>query len=343
MHIRHATPASPRAALGFTLVELMISLVLGLIVTSAALAMFLANKQVYTTSEHLGRVQENVRTAYEVMSREMRESTGTACEANLKVANVLRSSSNWWLNFDNRIKGFDGATAFPGDSFGTTSPARIAGTDAVELKSGLSDSVTVVSHNTGTATFKVGTVNHGFRTGDLALVCDFKQAALLQITAASNGTTDTLQHVANGSFVPGNCTTGLLYASPTLCSSPGNVYPYPALSQIAHVHMSRWYIGVNPRGGRSLYQATVVNTNGAPSVQIQEIADGVQDMELSFLLAGANDYVPAGSVTAFQWAQPDAVVAVRIVLDVEVDEDTPSGEHITRRLEHTVTLRNRLT
>ena len=338
MPIANRSLRAPRAVLGFTLVELMISLVLGMIVTAAALAMFLANKQVYTTSEHLGRVQENVRTAYEVMSREMRESAGNACEANLTTVNVLRSSSNWWTNFDNRIRGFDGATAFPGDSFGTTTPARIAGTDAVELKSGLSDSVGVVSHATGV--FTVNTVNHGFRTGDIALVCDFKQATVFQVTAASNGTTNTLAAAYAGTFVPGNCSTGMGF--PTVCTSAGTVYLYPALSQVSHVRMSRWYIGNNPRGGRSLYQSTIVNVNGAPSPQFQEIADGVQDMELSYLLAGGNDYVPAASVSAAQWANGN-VIAVRIVLVVEVDQDGTTHENFTRRLEHTVTLRNRLT
>ena len=338
MPISNRQLRAPRAVLGFTLVELMISLVLGMIVTAAALAMFLANKQVYTTSEHLGRIQENVRTSYEVMSREMRESAGNVCEAGLDTVNVLRTSSNWWTNFDNRIRGFDGATPFPGDSFGTTAPARIAGTDAVELKAGLADSVGVVSHTTGQ--FTVNTVNHGFRTGDIALVCDFKQAAVFQVTAASNGTTNVLQAAYAGTFIPGNCTTGMGF--PLACGVTGNVYTYPALSQIAHVRMSRWYIGANARGGRSLYQSTIVNVNGAPSPQFQEIADGVQDMELSYLVAGANDYVPAASVTAAQWAQA-LVIAVRIVLTVEVDQDGTTHEPITRRLEHTVTLRNRLT
>jgi type IV pilus assembly protein PilW len=341
MPIANRSFRAPRAVLGFTLVELMISLVLGLIVTSAALAMFLANKQVYATSEHLGRVQENVRTAYEVMTREMREASGTACEANLRTVNILRTSANWWTNFDNRLRGFDGASAFPGDSFGTVSPARIAGTDAIELKAGLSDSVSVVSHSAATTTFTVNTVNHGFRTGDLALVCDFEQASVFQVTDASNGTTDTLKHAYAGAFTPGNCSAGLGFAMPALCTSGGNVHPYPALSQIAHIHMSRWYIGANPRGGRSLYQSTIVNVNGTPTPQIAEIADGVQDMELSYLLAGANDYVPASSVSAAQWADT-SVVAVRVVLIVEVDQDSATQENITRRLEHTVTLRNRL-
>ena len=53
---------------GFTLVELMVALVLGMIVSAAAIAVFMSNRQVYTTTENLGRAQETVRTAYELMS-----------------------------------------------------------------------------------------------------------------------------------------------------------------------------------------------------------------------------------------------------------------------------------
>jgi prepilin-type N-terminal cleavage/methylation domain-containing protein len=62
IHSRKAFRGRRRSA-GFTLVELMVALVLGLIVTGAALAMFLTNQRVYNTTESLGRVQENVRTA----------------------------------------------------------------------------------------------------------------------------------------------------------------------------------------------------------------------------------------------------------------------------------------
>ena len=65
--------AGMRRMRGFTLIELMVALVIGLIVTGAALALFLTNRQTYLASENISRVQEHARTAFELMSRNLRD------------------------------------------------------------------------------------------------------------------------------------------------------------------------------------------------------------------------------------------------------------------------------
>ena len=341
MPIRNRHIRAPRAVLGFTLVELMISLVLGMIVTAAALAMFLSNRQVYETTENLGRVQETVRTAYELMARDMREATGNACEAHLRTANVLRNpANNWWWNFDTSIQGYDGATATPGLAFGTATGDRVNGTDAMELKSAVNDGVTIVSHNAPSAQFKVNTINHGLSPGDIVMVCDFDHAALLQVTNANPGINDTIVHNNGGALVPGNCSKGLGF--PTDCSSAlGAQYAFGPNSIIARARMHRWYIGTNSRGRRSLFEATVVNTGGVLAVQRQEIAEGVQDMSLQYLVAGATGYVDADAVTAAQWTGT-GVIAVRVLLTLQGEQNQMGGDPVQRTLEHTVTLRNRV-
>ena len=325
---------------GFTLVELMVSLVLGLIVTAAALAMFLSNRQVYETTENLGRVQETVRTAYELMARDMREATGNACEAHLRTANVLRNpASNWWWNFDTTLQGYDGATAMPGLAFGTATGDRINGTDAMELKSAVNDGVTIVSHNAPSAQFKVNTVNHGLATGDIAMVCDFDHAVLLQVTNANPGINDTIVHNNGGANVPGNCSKGLGF--PTDCSSAlGAQYAFGPNSVNARPRLHRWYIGTNSRGRPSLFEATVANNGGVLAVQRQEIAEGVQDMSLQYLVAGATAYADAGAITPAQWAGT-GVIAVRVLLTLQGEQANAGGDAVQRTLVHTVTLRDR--
>lgn len=341
--IRRSGRAPSRlAARGFTLVEMMVALVLGLIVTAAALAMFLSNRQVYQTTEHLGRVQETVRTAYELMARGMREASGNACEANLRTVDVLRNpANNWWTNFDASMHGYDGATAFADDAFGTATGRRIAGTQALEFKSAVNDGVTVVSHNAPSAQFKVNTINHGLSTGDIVMVCDFDHAAILQVTNASPGINDTIVHNAGGALVPGNCSKGLGFADPPLCTANGTPYTYGPNSIIARVRMERWYVGANARGGRSLWQASLVNNAGTPTIERHEVADGVQDMQLEYLVAGADSYAGPAAVTAAQWNSRN-VLAVRVQLTLEVEQANAGGDPVRRTLEHTVTLRNRV-
>ena len=65
-----STYRSAARQLGLSLVELMVALVLGLLVVGAAIGVFLSNRQTYTATESLGRVQENARVAFELMARD---------------------------------------------------------------------------------------------------------------------------------------------------------------------------------------------------------------------------------------------------------------------------------
>ena len=86
-------------ARGVTLVELMVALVLGLVVSGAALALFMTHKQVYTSSENLDRIQESSRTAFELMARDLREADGNPCSSEITpVSNGLKNHTTykWW-------------------------------------------------------------------------------------------------------------------------------------------------------------------------------------------------------------------------------------------------------
>ena len=351
MHSRNASPAR-RRSLGFTLVELMVSLVLGLIVTGAALAMFMTNQRVYTTTESLGRVQENVRTAYELMARDMREVAGTPCEADLPVVNILNSpNSRWWSTLDGRVRGFDGATAFSSvytgdEAFSTAAGVRLAGTDAIELRSMVSEATALAANQASTSPqFTLQTAAHGLTAGDLVMVCDFNHAAVFQINSVAG---DKIGYGTSGT--PGNCTTGLGFSNPANCTGGGLVYPFQGNTTIqpqgnaimARLRMARWYIANNSRGGRSLYQTIVVNNAGTLGPFKQEIADGVQNMRLQYLVQGATTYVDAGSVNAADW-NTARILAVRVILTVRDRANaSANADVVDRTLEHTVTLRNRV-
>lgn len=62
---------TPRKQAGFTLVELMVALTLGLIVIAALIGVFIANNQNYRQNEALAVLQDNARFALDVMSRDL--------------------------------------------------------------------------------------------------------------------------------------------------------------------------------------------------------------------------------------------------------------------------------
>ncbi|MDI1252036.1 prepilin-type N-terminal cleavage/methylation domain-containing protein [Thermomonas sp.] len=64
---------------GFSLIEMMIAMVLGLIVLGAAIAVFQSNQRTYSANQGLNRIQENARVAYEMLSRDIRSVGSSAC------------------------------------------------------------------------------------------------------------------------------------------------------------------------------------------------------------------------------------------------------------------------
>jgi type IV pilus assembly protein PilW len=65
------SPRSSRSA-GFTLVELMVSVTIGLLLTVAVAQLFIGSRKSYATTDDMARMQENMRFTYDVLSRTAR-------------------------------------------------------------------------------------------------------------------------------------------------------------------------------------------------------------------------------------------------------------------------------
>lgn len=66
------TVSPPSTERGFSLVELMIALVLGLVLLGGVIQVFLSSRQTYSANEAMSRMQENGRFALEFMARSAR-------------------------------------------------------------------------------------------------------------------------------------------------------------------------------------------------------------------------------------------------------------------------------
>jgi type IV pilus assembly protein PilW len=324
-------------AKGLSLIELMVSLLIGLLVVGSAIAIFISNRQTYTATENVGRIQENMRTAFELVSRDVREAGASACAKGLPVANVLNNpATNWWSSW-NGVTGYGGAQAMPGLAFGTAVGARVASTDAIQLMSS-SNSGYKIEDTPGTpsADFKLNTAAHDIIDGDIVMACDYLQASIFQVTQSNPGTNANIVFNTGGSTVPGNCSKGL--GLPTICTAVGTDYKFSPNSTLAKLRAVRWYIGNNPNGGRSLYQSSLNNASGTVTSVPQEIAEGVQNMTLTYLVNGV--YLPAASVTADNWRLNVSAVRISLVFQGN-DAIGTDGNRIQRQITSTVTLRNR--
>ncbi len=197
---------------GFTLVELMVSMVLGIVVIGGVVSVLVANKNSYRTNEGLSQVQEAARTAFELMARDVRQAGGTGCDSARRMANVLNPGTEWWLTWDS-IRGYDDAEDDPAVTEGTADGNRIAGTDSLHLMGIDGAMLPILSHNSGGGQLRVNAATTPFAANDIMLVCDFDHSATFQ--ASAYDTTNRIVTHAAGAGTPGNCSQGLGF--PTDC------------------------------------------------------------------------------------------------------------------------------
>ncbi|MCG8276165.1 prepilin-type N-terminal cleavage/methylation domain-containing protein [Stenotrophomonas sp. NLF4-10] len=326
-----------RQQAGLSLIELMVAMLIGLLVVGAAVGIFLSNRQVYRATEGVGRLQEGTRVAFELMSRDLREAAGNPCVNNLPVANVLNNfGSNWWSNIQSwgdAFRGYGAGEAAAGLVTGTGAGQRVAGTEALQLFSADDNVVTVSAHDTAGATFSVNSGNHGIGAGDLALVCNGKQASIFQVSSV-DGTGTNISHAVSAG-TPGNARIGLnVDGVSNFNYSPGAVAGSESVSVLARLRVSRWYIG-NGGNGPSLYQQ-VATANG--NVATQEVAEGVSNLSVLYLVDGQSVY-QGGAAVGGNWG---SVTSARITLTLAGNDRVgPNGQTIQRQLIHVVSLRNR--
>jgi type IV pilus assembly protein PilW len=324
---------------GFSIIELMISITLGLLVVGATLAIFESNKRTYTTTDGLGQVQEDMRLTFEMMARDLREASNAPCGRRTGLQNVLNNRNEptnaaraWW----SPTFWFEGINGLEnGARVGST-----AGTDAIQMTYAGGEVHGVRAHDTASNTMTLTSALHDFSPGDVALVCDFNQAAIFQVTgpAARN---DTIIH-AQSAGITGNCTNNLDndYLSPQVvdCTDTTAEYKYADATEnrygfVSKMQAAEWFVGPSA-AGTSLYRSSLRNTGAADSdMEDQEIAPGVTDMEIEYLLPGGVNYVNATAVA--DWSR---VQAARITLTINRNQ---GGNLIARSYTHTVAMRGR--
>lgn len=335
-----------RAGRGFTLIELMVAMLLGLIVIAGVSSVFLANLRSYHTNEALSEVQSNSRIAFELMARDIRQAGLTGCNSTGgRVANVLdQSTPHWWSNWNNAVHGYGGADS--GDATDQTDPAvdigtaeaeRVAGTDSLMVIGAAGRGMSVEEDKEPAANFKLNDKSTDLETGDIIIVCDPDHATIVQISDY-NDSNVTVVHNTGNKVSPGNCSKGLGY--PTDCDK-GNFYTFGSNSNISKMAAHDWYIGNNPVGGRSLYRMEVDTQSGVAKAVARELVRNVTNMQITYHQPGVEQFKPADQVPVSSW---DSVDAVRITFTVQsVDQRAGTDANpLERSFTSTTTIRNRV-
>ncbi|MEO6080401.1 MAG: prepilin-type N-terminal cleavage/methylation domain-containing protein [Steroidobacteraceae bacterium] len=336
-------PAS--RARGFTLIELMISMVLGLVIVGSVMGVMLANKRTYSTTEGLSQVQESARTAYELLAHDIRQADGNGCGTSTGTANVLASTALWWQSWFG-IRGFDSSQTDSAVAFGTGVGERVAGTDSIRVESMDGTGMSIGQHFPAAWRLDIPAAASDFVAGEIMLVCDFDHATIFQASSVTSaGGTVSVFH-NNGVGTPGNCSQGL--GIPTSCASvTGNTYTFPRNSQIGRLVATDWYIGNNGRaaeGGLSLFRRRLSVVANQPTVLTEEVVAGITDMEIQYRATGSDTIHPSAAPVP-DWSVISTVL-IRITaqssaIGVTTNNALNSGR-ISKDYNYLVSLRNRL-
>lgn len=316
--MRTQQPFSQRRVRGFSLVELMISLVLGGLVIAAVGTVYLGSRQAFRTQEAMARMQEGARYAFETMSYDIRQ-VGFGCET----VDTTAPDGTWYNNlFREPLRGYESGAGLPGSVTDV-----VADTDALMvLRADKRGEVRLTSATTTAS-------DHGIENGGLAVVTEAYSDATVYTASGASGSSITL----TGSPFP--CKAG----GPNVVATTD----YRVLPLSGHIY----HIRENADGEPSLYRETL-RSDG--TTEAQEVIEGVEGMEILYGEdtsqatlpecpddgCSVDNYVDADAVT--NW---NRVVSVRVELSMRTTEtgvSTGGDGRIRRTFTTTIAVRNRL-
>lgn len=304
---------------GLSIVELMVTLAIGMVVTLGIVGIMGLNQQNLRITESLSESQENARMAFELIARDVRQARDTSCgPMREKPANL---NTSWWGQWQPLLS-FGGTTATTAVAIGTGLAQRVSNTQALQLQG--SGETRIIQKITGSKLdlqSEAGSLSSG-----PVIVCDLQTASLHTATASAakaitTNPTVTISNVDNPQF------------------------------QVSRLTAVTWYIGNNGRaaeGGRSLYRVRL-QANGNPITE--EILPGVVNLSLRYHTKDTNDFTSTAPTTSDAWNE---VNAIELTLTTESTHRNVTSEaaansalvgsdgRMRRQISHVISLRNTL-
>lgn len=308
---------------GFSLVELMISIVIGLVLLLGAVALMVSSKQNYVIQDDLARIQENARFAVDMITTDLKVAGYMGCVNDMTpgpggpINNRLTAAGTGaLLDFVRSIEGFQGSNdpaAAPGITTWLPTNTAVAnlggGADGNPVNN--SDAITI-RHIGGTAEqptaamaavtdpIVIANTTLGLQAGELAAISNCTTTDIFQVSGLAGG----IQHAASGLN-----TTDVFNGA------------YGVDANVSRATAVRYYVGSLPAGdpaGTALFR--LLNNDPNP----QRLVDGVEMMQITYGVDSTGDGLPncfaaAGAscngvtldTTANNW---NNVVSVRVAL-----------------------------
>jgi type IV pilus assembly protein PilW len=297
---------------GLTLIELMVSITIGLLIVGAMSYLYIGTRGAYRTNENLARLQESGRFALDWLARDIRMAGFSGC-AGPRVSGTVAVKARPAVAFGP----VDSIVGYDRDSSPTPSGKYATG-DWITVRYGESVGVNLDgSNDVANATLRLVHNCLKFKQGDYVLISDCQtgssvpSAYVIRITnepdqfCTQSNSTVTLEHALGTTGGPGN-------GDPSVTGSNQiRGFDVDSQAKVYRVEDVTYFVGTNPSGRRSLYR--ISNSGGT-----EEVVEGVEDLDVSYGLdtsvptdGVADEYKKASALSTADWAN---VVSVRLNL-----------------------------
>ena len=266
---------------GLTLVEMMVSVVIGMAVMAGAIQILLQSKTNFNTERELAGMQENARFAFKLFRDEIHMAGYNSCGASAQnIANsVVGASTSWELNGAG-IQGYEheaDSASFPSQLRSDVAPD----TDVVVIRRADNLGYFVSSHIAAKSRFNLNKP-HAVDPADIVVVAtpDCQQVGYFQAVSAS---ADYITHTADNSVRPGNCTASL--SGSFVCGSGvATSKAYPPGSVLMKLISHAYYVGYSEVSvdTPALFRERLGVVTKKAATWSEELIQGVENMQVQY-------------------------------------------------------------
>lgn len=306
---------------GLSLIELMVAMVIGLVITGAVLQVFISNKNTFVTQNASGHLQENGRFALQYLAGVIRPAgvgMGFRLEEEQICVVAANNDSTAWAAMGRPVWGQRVTAA---GSLGLVGSDELTLSSTDDCDSFLADGEYV--RPGGNANAKVTAYCPSMQQDAAVMVTDMEKAVILRITNKPNGNGNgnvTLTHAAGNNDKDAKCGgfkfSEIVFANPARVLGFGNKTFFVAETD-------------RPAATGGFVRALFVRDNTAKPAAITEIVEGVENMRISYgvtseISVGVESYLSATEVeTAKRWGD---VHTLKIDLLLVNDERVPGAK-----------------
>lgn len=185
---------------GYTLVELMIGMALGIALVAMVIPAFLNNISAFSSVTAVSRTHENARFALTELSKSIRSTGFRGCDSG--TTDITNLTGNTLYDFTQGIAGVERQASETIAGIDTTNVTVKAATDAITVKSLKSVNAVIASDVPPSATTITLTAGHSVATGDIIFVGDCEKGFMFAVSGVSTNTLTLSQAVPSNAAFP---------------------------------------------------------------------------------------------------------------------------------------------